>query len=709
MGTNTLPAAAGLRPSGGIASRDHRKDIQGLRALAVGIVLLYHLWPNRFTGGFIGVDVFFVISGFLITSHLLKTPPKNWKDVVAFWGRRIRRLLPASLLVLFVAGIATYLFAPQSVWADTGRQILSAAFYVVNWDFASSSVDYLAADNAPSPVQHFWSLSVEEQFYFIWPLVVGLACYAGARFKRSNTAVAVAVASVFVLSLVFSLYYTAMEPAMAYFVTPTRMWELAAGGLVAVVMSCVRPQKLPLRSLMSWLGLVGVVAGTFLIRPDMPFPGYLALVPVVSTALVILAATESRRSPYVLLSLRPAQFLGDISYSVYLWHWPMIVLVPYFSEQIGFSANLGRLDKTLIIVASLAVAWISTEFVENRFRRQALRGKEWKTFGFAAVAMIVVGILGLSQMWVATRIVEKNQDEIQAELSDPKSCLGGNSLPSGSPGATKCPDRQPLKMAPAAAKNDKSRAYADGCWARPPYSNRPECTYGRGEKKIALVGNSHAGHWLPALEVLAERNDWTITTFLASTCSISTLPQDLSNEETVKGCQDYGRWVTERTTSGEFDAVITSERQSTPLQEMSWAETEKNASDGHTRTLEEWNKAELDVVVIRDTPYPGAEDVHVPDCVASHEDRLEECAGTPTSWYWMDPLAEEARSMDLPSTKVVYPEDWFCPEGRCEPVIGGVITYFDTAHITATYARTLAPQLDSQLRQTGLATFDRSE
>src|SRR5699024_10122351 len=137
-----------------------------------------------------------------------------------------------------------------------------------------------------------------------------------------------------------------------------------------------------------------------------------ALVLVLSTALVILVASESRRSPYVLLSLRPAQFLGDISYSVYLWHWPMIVLVPYLSEQIGFSANLGRLDKALIIVASLAVAWISTEFVENRFRRQALRGKEWKTFGFPAGGMIVVGMLGLSRLWVGTRIVEEDEEEV---------------------------------------------------------------------------------------------------------------------------------------------------------------------------------------------------------------------------------------------------------------------------------------------------------
>ncbi|WP_420096811.1 acyltransferase family protein, partial [Brevibacterium sediminis] len=167
-------------------SSGFRSDIQGLRALAVGIVLLYHLWPDRFVGGFVGVDVFFVISGFLITSHLIKSPPQSWGDVAKFWARRVRRLLPASLLVLFLVGIATFLVAPQSIWADTGRQILSAGLYVVNWDFAVSSVDYLAADNAPSPVQHFWSLSVEEQFYFVWPMIIGLAFLVGTKLGRSK-------------------------------------------------------------------------------------------------------------------------------------------------------------------------------------------------------------------------------------------------------------------------------------------------------------------------------------------------------------------------------------------------------------------------------------------------------------------------------------------------------------------------------------------
>ena len=683
-----------------------RADIQGLRALAVGIVLLYHLWPDRFHGGFTGVDVFFVISGFLITSHLINTPPRSWTDVAKFWARRIRRLLPASLLVLFVVGVATYLTAPQSIWADTGRQILTAGLYVVNWDFAISSVDYLAADNAPSPVQHFWSLSVEEQFYFVWPMIIGLAFLLGMKFGRSKRIVGFTILGVFLASFVFSVWYTTVEPAMAYFVTPTRMWELAAGGLVAVFVIYIRPDRVPFSSLLGWIGLAGIVAGTFLIRADMPFPGYIAAVPVASTALVILADSRGRASVLPLLSLKPVRFLGDISYSVYLWHWPLIVLVPYLSAKMGASETLGFVAKTAIVILSILAAWASTTWVENRFRKASLLGGLKRTFGFAALAMALVAALGLSQMVVANRIVEHNEDKLQSALEDPDSCLGAASLLPSAKDNPNCEDMDSLQMEPAAAKNDKSEAYADGCWASAPYRDRPECTYGDGSKHVALVGNSHAGHWLPTLERLAEKNDWTITTFLASNCSISTLPQELSTPGETKGCQDYADWVVERTTQGGFDAVITSERQSTPLQGMGWDETEERAPEGHRDILQSWIDAKLDVVVVRDTPYPGEQDINVPDCVAKHEDDVEECSGTPESWHWMDPLAASARTFDSKRLSVVYPQDWFCPEGRCEPVIGGVVTYFDTAHITATYAKTLAPQFDASLNRTGLSTFD---
>lgn len=678
---------------------EFRKDIQGLRAIAVGIVVLYHLWPNRLPGGFIGVDVFLVISGYLITTHLISKPPRSFSEVVDFWGRRIRRLLPASLLVLATTGIATYVFAPESIWADTGRQLITSAFYVVNWDFAISSVDYLESNNAPSPVQHFWSLSVEEQFYFVWPVIIGLAFAIGLRFQRSRAAVAGTVIVVFAASLAFSVWYTGVQPAAAYFITPTRMWELAAGGLVAVFVAYLRPGRHRWSSGLAWLGIIGIALGSFLIRPEMPFPGIIAIVPVLSTMLIIVADCRGRRSPLPLLSLRPAQFLGNISYSVYLWHWPLIVLVPYLSD------NLGRLDKALILLFSILLAWASTELVENRFRTGPWLRTRVRTFGLAAVGMVLVGALGLSQIWTSQAIIRKGTHDLHSALADQGTCVGAEVLDPSAAGKDGCQPVESLIMDPAAAETDKSNAYADGCWSNIPFDKRPTCTYGDGETQVALIGNSHAGHWLPALEELAQERDWTITTFLISRCTVSTELQTFDTSAQSQACRDYADWTMEQTTSGKFDAIVTSERQSVPLQNQSWEQTEANAPAGYEEPLDVWADEGLDVLVIRDTPFPGAAEQDIPDCVAANKDDLSQCEGTPESWHWMDPLAETAASAKDEQIKVIDPTSWICPDNVCSPVIGGVITYFDDSHITATYSSTLAPALGNAIDGTGLDTL----
>jgi len=226
------PPVAAAKPARGKRG-EFRADIQGLRAIAVLLVLIYHLWPNTLTGGFVGVDVFFVISGFLITAHLLQHPPQRGRDLLEFWGRRIRRLLPAAFLVLAVTAIASLLLAPQTRWAATAGQTIASALYVQNWVLAANSVDYLAAADPPTPVQHYWSLSVEEQFYLFWPILI-LAIFWLVRRARLAPAVVtrVAMLAVIAASLYVSITATASDPASAYFITPTRVWELAVGGLV---------------------------------------------------------------------------------------------------------------------------------------------------------------------------------------------------------------------------------------------------------------------------------------------------------------------------------------------------------------------------------------------------------------------------------------------------------------------------------------------
>ena len=252
-----------------------RADIQGLRAIAVLLVLAYHLWPGTLTGGFIGVDVFFVISGFLITGHLLQHPPRSSRDLLEFWGRRIRRILPAALLVLAATAIASRILAPETRWLANASDIVASALYVENWGLAANSVDYLASAAPPTPVQHYWSLSIEEQFYLVWPVVLLGVFWLVRRLRLTALPAArLAMLAIIGCSLYVSITATTADPAGAYFVTQTRVWELAMGGFIATLPS-MASSRLPIRAVngLAWTGLAMVIAAGLTFTDATPFPG----------------------------------------------------------------------------------------------------------------------------------------------------------------------------------------------------------------------------------------------------------------------------------------------------------------------------------------------------------------------------------------------------------------------------------------------------
>ena len=316
-----------------------RPDIQGLRAIAVSLVVVYHLYPSALPGGFAGVDVFFVISGFLITGHLWRTCRDTGRLSLAdFWGRRARRLVPAAALVLAVTWGLSYWVLPSSQLAATAEQIRASALYFQNWQLASDAVNYLQQGSAPSSVQHFWSLSVEEQFYLAWPLLFLAALLIGRQWARRGRHVATSAqrtalthraaftltAALVAASLAYSVYDTTANPAQAYFVTTTRMWELGAGGLLALLPAGVT-ERIGRQGWLGWAGLAMIVGSQFILNGSTPFPGWIALLPVGGTlALIAGGSSRARLSPWRLTSARPMTFLGGISYSLYLWHWPLI-------------------------------------------------------------------------------------------------------------------------------------------------------------------------------------------------------------------------------------------------------------------------------------------------------------------------------------------------------------------------------------------------
>jgi peptidoglycan/LPS O-acetylase OafA/YrhL len=694
------PAAA---PQEGDGARSGiRTDIQGLRAIAVSLVLVYHLVPHVLRGGFVGVDVFFVISGFLITSHLLQHAPSSGRDLATFWSRRVRRLLPASLLVLTSTLVATRLVSPETQWSNTASQTRAAALYVVNWLLARDSVDYLAAENAPSPVQHFWSLSVEEQFYFVWPIaILALVLLARRRGWQVSVAVAAGLTAVVAASLWYSVHDTAANPPAAYFVTPTRMWELGIGGLLAL---CTAPRVLhrgprprrpaPVPSMvLSVVGLAAIAYSAVAFSGRTPFPGWQALVPVVGAALVIAAypLPTGTATPGRLLALPPVQWLGDVSYSVYLWHWPLIVLVPAATGH-----ELRTTDRILIVVATLVLAGLTKTYVEDRFRDPSWGRPLRKPYVLGALGMaVVVALAGLMSLEVQHRD-SASREKLQSALAKATPCFGAAALDPGK----HCPavSYDDVLPRPADAATDKTDAYGKvsgdkDCWSFSPHFRQVRCARGDVDsaRHVALVGNSHAGQWLSSLESLADKHHWRIDTYLASRCAFADVAQKFDTSAHSRACRAWGRKTAQALVDDHPALVVLANRISSPAVGHTFDDTAPAYQRGYASFLRTLQQGGLRVLVLRDTPFPGSS---IPDCVAEHGEDYSACDGAREDWLPTEPAQQAVQEVDDDHVRFADLTDHICDDDVCHAVTGGVITYFDASHLSATYAQTLAPYLD---------------
>lgn len=673
-----------------------RKDIQALRALAVGLVVIYHLWPKRLTGGFIGVDVFFVISGFLITSHLIAKPPKSLKDFGEFWGRRIRRLLPIAFLVMALTAVGVYFLAPVSQWAASGRQLLASAFYVQNWALAGEAVDYLAADNVPTALQHYWSLSVEEQFYLFWPLFLGLLAFLAARQRFVNAKLfsGIGVALLIAVSLGWSYYLTQTSPGEAYFVTTTRMWELAFGGFAAFIFvwtTRVLGDRNWLKSALSWVGILMILYAAITYNAATAFPGVSALIPVLGTVLVLVVNAEPTvGSPTWFASNWPTQHLGDISYGIYLWHWPFIVLLPGLIGE-----TLKWPHKLAILVAIVALASASKYLIEDPFRKRNAFGKKLSgsyIFAISGMLLLAVGAMFLVQQADNAEAAAAEAARVAEENAG--SCFGGNALVSDG-----CaPHGDKLLTQPNFIAQDKPEPYSDGCWVDGDLSDQKTCLYGAdpetADAHIALVGNSHGGHWLPALQTIAEQNNWSIETFLASECYTVLEKIQFESEEPAQNCLKWNERVVSTIANGNYDSVVISNRTWRVLPGMDRAQTHEATVPLYEDVLRTWEAADVPVLVIRDTPYANVG--NVPVCVDENRENLSACDGS-RSREVPDPLAVASTNMASDKIKTLDLTDRICRDETCYSVVGGVIVYFDSGHLSATFSRSLSGPVMEEL------------
>lgn len=601
--------------------------------------------------------------------------------------------MPPVVVVILATLLAVVVWLPTSQWRALATEAVSSTFYVQNWHLIALATDYLDAQRAPSPFQHFWSLSVEEQYYIVWPFVVGLLGWVAVRTRRRpSLTYAVGFGVLVLASLVASVTLTFSNPAAAYFSTFTRMWELGLGSLLAAVFPALTTRlhaHTGLRVSVMWAGLLGILVSVLVITESTPFPGWAALLPTVATALVILADDPAHRAnPRVILASRPVQLVGDTSYALYLWHWPIVTIAP-----VALGAPLTTGQKLVILVLSLVVAWLSTRFVEHPVRTSALlRRGTWRVFLVGAVTSLLVVGASSGLGFAVTRSEQQTRSELQAMAGTVDHCFGAPALDP----ANHCPASTPLVTTPAFAKADISDGIRS-CLNWPPYPQLTSCTRGTTtdpSKRIALLGNSHAGHWLPALDELGARNGWRVDTYLEAVC----LPIDAVEPFTVgingvgaadltRLCQTFADKLVGRIEAGHYDLVV--------VAAMDRAVPTYRAS--YERLLRRLVADGLQVVVIRDTPAPSDRANETPDCVGRHLADTAACNGTPQAWIGQDPLTDAAIAVGGPQIRRIDVNSHLCSPTVCPAVIGGVITYADINHLTTTMVKSLEPYLEPTL------------
>lgn len=681
-----------------------RTDIEGLRALAIGLVLIYHAGITFLPGGFIGVDVFFVLSGFLITGILVKEVERTGRiSLGGFYARRARRLLPAAALALVATAILTWLTASVVEWQTIGWDIASAAVYVVNWRLADRSVDYLAEGIGASPVQHFWSLAVEEQFYIVWPLLL-LAVAAVVRVRRLPVRPLMALALTLIVapSLIWSVVASGATPESAFFVTTTRLWELGIGGLVAVGAGFWRRLPGPICRPLGWLGLTTVVAGGLLLDSSISWPSAWALVPTLGTAAVIIAGSASSGSAVNLLSWRPFVWIGGMSYSLYLWHWPLLIAAQNMWGDLGQKRGLA------IMVLSIIPAWLSLKLVEDPIR-YSKRLKRSSTLTLSlGLNLSVLGVVAGLLLAVAVPSTTPG-------AAGPPENLGANALtlPDNSVRGVEVEDEGPMTPAPQDAPADVPFAYDDECQADVEATAPRFCEYGAegGSGTVVLAGDSKALQWVEPLDALAKRDGWKLLVATKSACAFTGARVKTDGRE-YHECQEYSANLVEVLSELRPDVVIVSQGANKALTDDG-KETSTAMVAGLVDTWSQLESVGVEVVALLDNPRPvGFKEYNhrVYECVAEHPTDLSRCAfsrdegiassGAPA----LKEAAETAGNVD-----VIDITDLLCNQEMCPPVIGEVLVYRQGSHVTNTYALSMQDAFDRLLVPVVEKAIEREE
>jgi len=715
----TRPAASGPRRTergrhaGGwraearrVRSRpEQRPDVEGLRAVAVLAVVLYHADLGPTGGGYVGVDVFLVVSGFLITGLLRRELTATGRiDLAAFYARRARRLLPAAALVLAsTVLVSAWVLSPLQAGRVAG-DARAAALYALNLRLAAQQADYLAAHDQPSPLLHFWSLGVEEQYYLLWPALLLLVVRL-ARPRRQDRALALTAAVVSAASLAACLHLTAVAQPWAFFSLPARAWELGLGALVAVVAHRSGPPPRAAATALGWLGLLAVVLAVVMLGGTTAFPGPWALLPVAGTAAVLLAG--GRGGVGRLLGTPPARLVGRLSYSWYLWHWPVLVLAPEVLER-----PLTAAERLGAVLGAAVAAALTTRLVEDplRFSVRARRPRTGLTLGAGLTALAVGVAIGTAHTLPR---LEGGRAVVLAALPEAvrvPTVATPNSAGAPTPAPAPPPPADPLAEALAASvgvralpanleprlaavDGDRPLVFQDDCHQGFTGTRVASCTYGDPDAptNVVLLGDSHAAQWFPGLHQAADEHGWRLVSLTKTTCP--PMPLEVFStylRRTYTECRTWRDRALRRIAEEQPDVVVVGVARHYGKGAYGFDVFGPEWHAGLASLTEQLRGTGAQVVVLGAKPMPPGS---LPDCLARYRSDATRCGTAREDPVRLAGAAAEAQAVTRAGGRYVDVAPWLCGTSTCPPVVGNLLVHRDDNHLTTAYARWLAPVL----------------
>ncbi|AOT00441.1 acyltransferase [Exiguobacterium sp. U13-1] len=642
-----------------------RPEIEGLRTVAALLVAIYHIWFNRVSGG---VDVFFVISGFLITTSIISTINRTGEfKFLPYVTKLLKRLLPSVLFILGVVLVLSTFLLPASILGKTIREVVASMFFYQNWQLAVSSTDYLDATQMKSPVEHFWALSIQWQFYMIWFVLFSFILWMMNKYQiRSiKTVLNGLLGFLFVTSLAYSIYLTEVNQPWAYFITPTRVWEFALGSLLCVNLSAIRVPKW-IATIIGWVGLLGLLTTGVLFNVSQMFPGYIALWPMTCALMIVLSGTqETRFGLKRFLGSKPMVKLGGIAFGIYLWHWVLLEFYRYNVQQ-----TPGLLVGTLIIVASIGLSYLMTEWVEKPIRTSTVNRTAFKKLGaLLTVNVLLIGsLLGLAYM---------EEQELKQAVSKNKY-----------PGALAIEQTMPVpKQDPfpsyANVFNDLPLVHTDGSNQGLQKTEAKVGEYGKTKDykaTIALVGSSHSEQWFGALHEAIKGTDIRLLNLTRSGTRFSTGYEP----DSLKGI--WNQNVLNYLKDADVDLIIS---------HVTAADASKDSIHQQMVDQMQFVKDEygIDGLALRDNP---RYDFNVLEALetTSIADTTKQMNTQPNQtdeayWKQFEKTNQSLHKLDLTR--------YFHVKGEYRPVIGNVVIYRDNSHMTNTYAESFAPMFKKKL------------